>query len=165
MSTLRYCSAPYGVRETSSPGSRTTEMSAVGEIQSPVSSGRDCASAAAATPSASVRAANVFRIRGECIRTRSMTSEHVFDPELEDPRGARLGRDLAEVAGVEIDGIGVAAAAQRRARIAPVEVIQQIERLHPELHVLRGAKRNPTRQRQIGTPVCRSFDAVACVGA
>src|SRR6267143_2822035 len=78
------------------------------------------------------------------ILPRSMTSEHVFDPELEDPRGARLRRDLAEVAGVEIDGIGVAAAAERRAWIAPVEVIQQVERLHPELHVLRGAKRNPT---------------------
>src|SRR5262245_11118702 len=75
---------------------------------------------------------------------RWMTSEHVLDPELEDPRGTCLGRDLAEVAGVQIDGIGVAAAAKRRARIAPVEVIQQIERLHPELHVLRGAKRNPT---------------------
>src|SRR4030095_8265514 len=72
-------------------------------------------------------------------------SEHIFDPELEDPWRARLSRDLAEVASVEIDSIGVAAAAEWRARIAPVEVIQQIERFHPEFDVLRGAKRNPTR--------------------
>ena len=88
-----------------------------------------------------------------------MTSEHVFDPELEDPRRARLGRDLAEVAGVEIGGIGVAAAAQHRARIAPVEVIQQIERLHPEFHVLRGAKRK--RYHGVIT-VSQAPDATRC---
>src|SRR6267143_1872831 len=61
------------------------------------------------------------------ILPRSMTSEHVFDPELEDPRGARLRRDLAEVAGVEIDGIGVAAAAERRARVVQALVDALLE--------------------------------------
>jgi hypothetical protein len=56
-----------------------------------------------------------------------MPSEHVLDPELENPRGARLRRDLAEVASVQIDRIVIAAAGQRRSRITPVEVIQQIE--------------------------------------
>src|SRR5712691_12565412 len=65
MSTFRYRSAPYGVNETSSPGSSTTEMSAVGPIQSPVRSGRDCAPAAAATPSASATRAHVVRMGGE----------------------------------------------------------------------------------------------------
>jgi hypothetical protein len=55
-----------------------------------------------------------------------MSSEHVLDPELENPRGARLRRDLAEVASVQIDRIVIAAAGQRRSRITPVEVIQQI---------------------------------------
>src|SRR6185369_4609416 len=83
----------------------------------------------------------------------ALISEHVFDPELEDPRGAGLSRDLAEVASVEIHSIGVAAAGQRRTRIAPVEVIQQIERLHSKFDVLRSAKPNPARERHIDTPV------------
>src|SRR5262245_31865913 len=69
MSSFRYFSAPYGVSEMSSPGRRTTEISAVGEIQSPVKSGRDCASAA--TPvatSARIDAATTLTIALRIIR-------------------------------------------------------------------------------------------------
>ena len=53
------------------------------------------------------------------------------------------------VASVEVD-----------ARVAPVEVVQQVERLETKLHVLRAAERNELRHRQVDRPEGRPLDAV-----
>src|SRR5439155_22060402 len=53
-------------------------------------------------------------------------SEVVLDPELHDSRVADLRGDPPEVRGVEV-----------RRRSAPVEVVQQVERLEPQLQPLR----------------------------
>src|SRR6188508_3161041 len=70
---------------------------------------------------------------GSAARTRPSEEglERVLDAELQDARTAGLGQDLTEVGRVEIHH-----------RVPPVEVIQQIEGLQPEFHVLRPTYRD-----------------------
>src|SRR3954470_9916704 len=83
---------------------------------------------------------------------RTGLSEAVLDSELHDARAARLRLDTAERSGVQV-GAGV----------APIEVIQQVERLHSQLNRLAGGKGDASRQRQIDVPVAGTMQAVAHV--
>src|SRR5690242_13116442 len=80
--------------------------------------------------------------------------EGVLDTKLQHARTAGLRDDLAEVRGVEVhDGI------------APVEVVQQIERLEPQLDVLCRTERNEACEREIDVPVRRSVNTAPLVRA
>src|SRR5688572_3224595 len=80
--------------------------------------------------------------------------ETVLHRELHDARTAALGRDPAERAGVETRG-----------RIAPVEVVQQVEGLDADFHRLPGADRQQPRDGEVDGPVSRTLDAAGLVVA
>src|SRR5258705_13769428 len=73
--------------------------------------------------------------------------EIVLDPELNDARESCLGRDAAERARIEVQ--------VRRDRIAPVEMIEEIERLQAELQPLRPGYRHDLRYGQVDVPEVR----------
>src|SRR5688572_22335877 len=76
-------------------------------------------------------------------------SERVFYAELHDSWVARLRRDLPE--GRRI---------QRHRRVAPIEIVQQVERLQPELEIPRAAQRHDSRQRKVNSPETGAFDGI-----
>ena len=79
------------------------------------------------------------------IENTSRTLEIVLDAELHDARGPRLRRDAAERARVEVQH-----------RVAPVEVVEQVERLQAELQPLRAGNGDKLRQRQVDVPEVRT---------
>src|SRR5687768_2030626 len=81
-------------------------------------------------------------------------SEPVLHAELHDPHVARVRGDTSEGAG-----------AQDQARIAPVEVVEQVERLDAQLERLRGPEGNLLGKRGVNRPVARAADAVPLVAA
>src|SRR5207302_4744376 len=71
--------------------------------------------------------------------------KRVLDPELQDARVARLRLDSSKRAAVDA-----------RRRITPIEVVEQVEDLEPELHRVR----DESRDREVHGPVPRALDAV-----
>src|SRR5688500_10442903 len=80
--------------------------------------------------------------------------ESVLHAELQDARVAGLRLNPAEVPRAEV-----------RDRVAPVEVVQQVERLEADLDVLRRREREHPRQREVDLPEARTADAVQLVVA
>src|SRR4029453_2899833 len=83
-----------------------------------------------------------------------MPLKPVLDAELHDTRIAGRRCYTTKGAGVEI-----------RHRVAPVEVVEQIEDFHPELELAGCREGDEPRKRDIGGPESRSFDAVVAVVA
>src|SRR6266511_1183499 len=82
-----------------------------------------------------------------------------FQRKLEIPlrvvAAIRSRRDTTRV------GIVIAGHANRRIRIAKVDVVEQVNRLDAELDGLRAADRESLEQRGIGPPIARSAQAVS----
>src|SRR5206468_11847565 len=84
------------------------------------------------------------------IANSSETLEIVLDSELNDARCSCLGRNAAERACIEVyDGV------------APVEVVEEIERLQAELQPLRAGNSDQLRHREINVPEVRTHGRVA----
>src|SRR5207253_5405842 len=75
--------------------------------------------------------------------------EPVLQSKLQNARRSLHRRDAAERPQIEVGR-----------RVAPVKVIQQIERLQPKFDVLRLGEVHVARQRKIDRPRARSLDAV-----
>src|SRR5688572_315617 len=78
--------------------------------------------------------------------------EPVFDPELQDAGIAAQGLNPAEVARTQV-----------RRRVAPVEGVEEIERLDANLHLLGARPGKQSRHGEIRLPGSRALDAVAHV--
>src|SRR5437870_200657 len=78
---------------------------------------------------------------------RTSLLKAVLDRKLHDARITGLGGDLAEGPRVETD-----------VRIAPVEVVEQIERLDAEFHRPARAERENAGDRDVDFPEARAFD-------
>src|SRR5687767_5955731 len=81
-------------------------------------------------------------------------SETVLDAELHDPHITRVGGDAPEGPGVQV-----------RPGVAPIEMVQEVERLEAKLERLGRRERDCLRQRDIDGPERRSGEAVANVVA
>src|SRR6267142_6014511 len=79
-----------------------------------------------------------------------VASKIIFDSELQDPRRSGLRRDAAEGAGVEVQH-----------GIAPVEVVEQVERLQPKFEPLRPADGDQLGHREVDVPEIRTDDGIA----
>src|SRR6185503_11658332 len=75
--------------------------------------------------------------------------EAEFHAELHDARGARLRLDAAERAGAQIG-----------AWIAPVEMVQEVERLRPQLKTVARTEGDVSRKGQIDAPEGRADQRV-----
>src|SRR5687767_2565729 len=76
-------------------------------------------------------------------------SERVFYAELHDSWVPCLRRDLPECLRIH-----------RRGRVAPVEVVQQVECLQAELEIPGAAQRHDSRQRQVDCPETGTFNGI-----
>src|SRR6476659_5888654 len=74
----------------------------------------------------------------------------VLDPELHDTRQPCLCRDAAKRARIEVHD-----------RVAPVEVVEQVERFETEFKPLRRADNNQLGHGEVNVPVRRTDDGVA----
>src|SRR5688572_8313166 len=89
-----------------------------------------------------------------CLRPLRYLLEPVLDPELQDAGIAAEGLNPAEVART-----------QARRRVAPVEGVEEIERLDARLHLVAGRPGKVSRHGQVRLPGPRALDAVALVVA
>src|SRR5438874_8175314 len=75
--------------------------------------------------------------------------ESVLHAKLQNPWRALHGRDTSERSEIEVDR-----------RVAPVEVIQQVERFEPQLDAVRGGEFHRARQREVDRPASGSLDRI-----
>src|SRR5882672_12472158 len=84
--------------------------------------------------------------------------EDILDPELDDARGAVLRGNATERTGVEVRD--EPAGGFLGAGVAPVERVEQVERLEAQLDPLRGDDGNFARDGQVYVPVVWSREGI-----
>src|SRR5687767_5598515 len=117
-------------------------------LHSGTSRAHDCAAGSRPMPPVA-SAATTIEHATACFMPLPGSSELVFHRELHDPLRAAVRCDAAELTRIEV-GL----------RIAPVEVVQEVEGFDAQFDSLARGYRNQPRQAQVHRPECRTFDAV-----